>query len=143
MSWRIRWTLETWLDATEADELDRQIVHDEIIDDPTSIDCWLKCAANWGIRPEQAPPDPETAISICPTCGHGYTGEHRCWAPPEAPERVRCADCRHFQPDEIGNGSGIGDCRVDAWQPGEPLLYPSRKRICGQFTRSEEERPGG
>ncbi len=70
---------------------------------------------------------------------------------------VSCRQCKHFVPDDIGDGSGIGDCshpegRQDA-RPNsliEPMmhkdrlywsrmptvalpLYPDIKRNCGGF----------
>lgn len=62
-------------------------------------------------------------------------------------ELVSCATCCHFQPDTIGDGSGIGDCAIDApatrWQPpskqnpggflDEVSLYPNAERYCSQF----------
>lgn len=53
-------------------------------------------------------------------------------------QRVTCAECRHFQPDTTGDGSGIGDCRIDAplgkgyryaLNP-EPPRFPNSLRFC-------------
>jgi hypothetical protein len=49
-------------------------------------------------------------------------------------KQVTCGACEHFQPDKIGDGSGIGSCRVNAWKPGRGMpLYPMAKRFCGDF----------
>jgi putative DNA primase/helicase len=50
----------------------------------------------------------------------------------ESRSLVACADCRHFQRDRIGDGSGIGRCKVLPDPPG-PLLYPRVERICEDF----------
>ncbi len=68
--------------------------------------------------------------------------------PPPAPStQVKCCDCRHFVMDKVGDGSGIGSCAVGGGttraEPSkrypigyliDPPLYPSARRICGQFT---------
>ncbi len=47
---------------------------------------------------------------------------------------VTCGDCEHFQPDKIGDSTGIGSCRVNAWKPGRGMaLYPNAKRFCNDF----------
>ena len=55
---------------------------------------------------------------------------------------VCCADCQHFQPDTVGDGTGIGDCTINApstrldelARPNERSLYPNAERHCHQFT---------
>ncbi|WP_022947695.1 hypothetical protein [Methylohalobius crimeensis] len=97
LPWRIRWTLETWLDAIEEhDPADRALVCHQAATDAGALDRWLRCAAEYGMRPEQAPPDPNTAISLCPTCGRTDTGAHQCGAPASIPGRERF--CDHFKP---------------------------------------------
>ena len=53
-----------------------------------------------------------------------------------APERplVRCGDCQHFQPDTIGNGSGIGRCSAGR-KPRHPEApcYPRIERSCAAW----------
>lgn len=44
---------------------------------------------------------------------------------------VVCGDCRHFLPDEIGDGTGIGSCANGLI--GTKPLYPNAKRICHSF----------
>ena len=46
--------------------------------------------------------------------------------------QVRCADCQHFTPDAVGDGSGIGCCAVDAKTLGS--RYPSARRYCMAFS---------
>lgn len=50
------------------------------------------------------------------------------------PYRVRCADCAHFRPDTIGDGTGIGTCAQGIVPPlREPPLYPNAERTCPTF----------
>ena len=53
--------------------------------------------------------------------------------------RVRCADCRHFERDPIGDGAGIGRCRVqgEGTSPGQPCLWPMAERQCKDFKSRE------
>ncbi len=44
---------------------------------------------------------------------------------------VRCIDCQHFTRDTIGDGTGIGDCALNA--PQTKALYPGRSRYCQEF----------
>jgi hypothetical protein len=46
--------------------------------------------------------------------------------------RVACVDCRYFERDRIGNGSGIGKSAVLDNPPGG-LLYPKIERRCSRF----------
>ncbi|MFH0342353.1 MAG: hypothetical protein ACHBNF_09540 [Chromatiales bacterium] len=50
--------------------------------------------------------------------------------------RVRCADCRHFERDTVGDGNGIGWCRVqgEGTGLGQPALWPRVDRACRDFT---------
>ena len=52
-----------------------------------------------------------------------------------AAKPVRCGDCRHFERDRIGDGHGIGECRVRTDPPG-PALYPKVERHCRHFEGS-------
>lgn len=49
--------------------------------------------------------------------------------------RVRCGTCAHFERDRLGDGSGIGRCREDAWRRGQPALYPDAPRQCHVWER--------
>ena len=53
--------------------------------------------------------------------------------------RVRCIDCRHFERDPIGDGAGIGRCRVqgEGTSPGQPCLWPMAERQCKNFKSRE------
>lgn len=47
---------------------------------------------------------------------------------------IRCGDCAHFQPDTIGDGSGIGTCAQGIVPPlRAPAMYPRAPRCCGGF----------
>lgn len=49
---------------------------------------------------------------------------------------VTCHNCTHFQRDTIGNGMGIGTCKVKtSWQdpPNNLPLYPHIQRTCNYF----------
>lgn len=74
-----------------------------------------------------------------------------------APVRVRCCDCRHFEPDTVGFGQGIGSCAIgDPSEPvqrchmdhhmkqghgrrgfyfvtAKPALWPRAERVCSGF----------
>ena len=57
--------------------------------------------------------------------------------------KVKCSDCRHFQPNPIGAG-GIGRCAVEAWIPDSEYLplYPFSLRRCEEFAaHTVGERP--
>jgi hypothetical protein len=45
---------------------------------------------------------------------------------------VCCGDCAHFQPDRIGNGTGIGSCKKGI-EPHSGLMYPKVTRFCRSF----------
>lgn len=53
--------------------------------------------------------------------------------------RVRCADCRHFERDTIGDGAGIGDCKVqgEGTAHRQPALWPNVRRWCKDFESRE------
>ena len=56
--------------------------------------------------------------------------------------QVSCADCLHFAPDTIGDGSGIGTCAVNAATLG--ARYPNSKRYCSEFSgKKNTELPDG
>lgn len=46
-------------------------------------------------------------------------------------DQVKCGDCQHFQPDMIGDGTGIGSCAASVMVG--PLKYPPVKRHCKQW----------
>lgn len=46
-------------------------------------------------------------------------------------DRIRCCDCQHFLLDDIGDGTGVGSCSVNA--PQTRTLYPNRSRYCQEF----------
>ncbi len=50
--------------------------------------------------------------------------------------RVRSADCQHFERDTVGDGNGIGWCRVqgEGTGQGQPALWPRVDRACRDFT---------
>lgn len=56
-------------------------------------------------------------------------------APSIASGPVACGDCRHFEPDTIGDGSGIGSCGAGAPLSGPPR-YPRVERYCRRFERA-------
>lgn len=59
-------------------------------------------------------------------------------SPQDAFGRVRCGDCARFAPDRIGNGSGIGSCRADAWRLGQPALWPQALRQCHAWKKRHD-----
>lgn len=46
--------------------------------------------------------------------------------------QVSCADCQHFAPDTVGDGSGIGNCAVNAATLG--ARWPNSRRYCLEFS---------
>ena len=54
---------------------------------------------------------------------------------PTITERVRCADCRRFKPDTIGDGAGIGRCVIggEGTGPRYPALWANAERECQDF----------
>lgn len=53
--------------------------------------------------------------------------------------KVRCRDCRHWRPDQVGDGHGIGHCLIDAWKPGNgPPPYPNAIRFCDNFNEVKQ-----
>lgn len=53
---------------------------------------------------------------------------------------VSCAECRHFVPDPLGDGGGIGACVIEAPAAMRPTisLYPHALRVCKKI---EIEKP--
>lgn len=50
---------------------------------------------------------------------------------PEVAPLVCCSDCAHFEPDRIGDGSGIGTCAAGvAVRPEVMPFYPHAARCC-------------
>jgi hypothetical protein len=47
--------------------------------------------------------------------------------------KIVCADCKHFKPDTIGNGSGLGECASMPSKLIFPPPYPHAKRECNKF----------
>ena len=43
---------------------------------------------------------------------------------------VHCGGCTHYEPDRVGDGTGIGNCRL-----GNPGQYPRAEHYCEQFER--------
>ena len=54
---------------------------------------------------------------------------------PTVTERVRCADCQHFERDTVGDGNGVGWCRVqgEGTGPRHPALWANTERECKDF----------
>jgi hypothetical protein len=49
--------------------------------------------------------------------------------------KVACADCLHFKPDTIGDGSGLGACAAMPNKQIFPLPFPHALRECGKFQK--------
>ena len=58
---------------------------------------------------------------------------------PKPTLRVRCSDCRHFLRDTIGDGTGIGGCKVQGkgTAHSRPALWPNVSRQCKDFESRE------
>ena len=52
------------------------------------------------------------------------------------PLRVRCNDCRHFERDTVGDGFGIGDCKIggEGTGPRYQALWANAERECKDMT---------
>lgn len=61
----------------------------------------------------------------CPWCRNRFQGLP---IPRRGP--VRCVDCRHWTPDAIGDGSGIGSCATGGPPRGQMPAYPRVERKC-------------
>lgn len=72
------------------------------------------------------PADPPSMAGMPPSRGTART------VSPTA-KQVTCGECRHFLPDAIGDGSGIGCCRVLTKVPGDWPAYPRIPRLCRSF----------
>lgn len=46
--------------------------------------------------------------------------------------QVKCSDCQRFTQDSLGDGSGIGNCRIDAATLG--ARWPNARRYCLEFS---------
>lgn len=62
-----------------------------------------------------------------------YPHHDRAPRPATGGPAVCCGNCGQFQPDTIGDGSGIGRCALMDNPPGG-LLYPRIERRCPSFT---------
>ncbi len=74
--------------------------------------------------------------------GHldGRAAKHAATLPPGS---VSCGVCRHFVRDHIGDGTGIGTCRIRAVASEDfrqRPLYPSVLRFCIDFDASVKSR---
>lgn len=99
--------LVRWLDAI--DETDVGIRAEFLLNcrrDPGGLSGILRLAADRGMVP--APP-----------------------VPAPVPPAVTCGGCLHFQADEVGNGAGLGACRIGAPASRRPpALWPNAPHLC-------------
>jgi hypothetical protein len=59
-------------------------------------------------------------------------------SPEPAPESVTCATCKAFQRDRIGDGSGLGACRINApTSRRRPALWPNAEHRCPDWRPNE------
>ena len=64
----------------------------------------------------------------CPWCWNRTRGR-----PIPRPQPVQCAECRHWTPDAIGGGGGIGSCAVGGPPAGQMPVYPQAERTCDRW----------
>ena len=88
--------------------------------------------------------DPETRAELLRNCACNPAGlpgilqlaaEDGISADPPSPEPVAepvtCATCRSFERDHIGDGAGLGSCRIDAPASRRaPALWPHAPHRC-------------
>jgi len=48
------------------------------------------------------------------------------------PKSVPCKQCQHFIPDQIGDGTGIGSCNINAVK-SKKTLFPNRTNFCLEY----------
>jgi len=99
--------LVRWLDAiNETDALIRAEFLLNCRRDPDGLSGILRLAVDRGMVP--APP-----------------------VPAPAPPAVTCGGCLHFRADEVGDGSGLGACRIGAPASRRtPALWPNAPHLC-------------
>ena len=99
--------LVRWLDAiNETDALIRAEFLLNCRRDPDGLSGILRLAVDRGMVP--APP-----------------------VPAPAPPAVTCGGCLHFRADEVGDGSGLGACRIGAPASRRtPALWPNARHLC-------------
>lgn len=49
------------------------------------------------------------------------------------PKSVSCKQCQHFIPDQVGDGTGIGQCAINAPANTKILLWLDTEVICNQY----------
>jgi hypothetical protein len=59
------------------------------------------------------------------------------------PAKVRCGDCKHWVPDVIGDGGGIGTCAHSGPMWTDRPAFPGVLRWCSVFTLRTEKLNGG
>lgn len=59
------------------------------------------------------------------------------WIAPR--ETVRCTECKHFERDVVGDGTGVGACFVKGEGTGRfaPALWPNATRWCKDFVAAD------
>jgi len=49
------------------------------------------------------------------------------------PKSVPCKQCQHFTPDQVGDGTGIGQCTINAPASTKHSLWLNTEVICHQY----------
>jgi len=49
------------------------------------------------------------------------------------PKLVSCKQCQHFIPDQVGDGTGIGQCTITAPDSTKRSLWLNTEVICNQY----------
>lgn len=72
-------------------------------------------------------PSAPDRLQACPWCASRRNGV-------SIPRpRVRCEQCKHYEPDPINPPAGVGDCLVGAGAQQRRSLWPGVDRQCGAF----------
>lgn len=142
------------LDSQDADDLVSLVSRDD-----NGLRGFLHCLHDDSLRVRgQCPPD-ETARTLCRSCGPVWIAPEVAALAPiidgwprvlgcawchvknrQAMPRpaVNCGDCRHFVPDTVNPGAGMGRCGIDREpKASEPMHYPDASRECKTFKPME------
>lgn len=138
------------LDSQDADDLALLVSLDD-----NGLRAFLQCLHDANLRERGQCPADEAAHALCRSCGPVWIAPEVAKLAPiiegwprvlgcpwchvrnrQAMPRpaVQCGDCRHFTPDPVNPGAGMGRCGIDR-EPrnSEPMFYPGARRECERF----------
>ncbi|SFN14905.1 hypothetical protein [Dokdonella immobilis] len=138
------------LDSQEADDLALLANLDD-----NGLRGFLQCIHDDSLRVHGHCLPDDTARALCRSCGPVWIGPEVAALAPiiegwprvlgcpwchvknrQAMRRpaINCGDCRHFIPDPVNPGAGMGRCGIDREpKESEPMHYPDAQRECEKF----------